>query len=91
MKFQPLGVRARQVDEIFGTIQEVYLSIKVSEGITATSFKGGDKLYINPLKLLPLERFLPGAAGSGGGGGGKGKGKGKGKGNNLHVCGSDHF
>ena len=66
-----------QVDEIFGTIQEVYFSVKVNDGITATSFKAADKLYINPLKLLPLERFLPGGDG-GGGGGGKGKGKGKG-------------
>ena len=37
----------------------------------AASFKEGDKLYINPEKLLPLARFLPGAAS---GGGGKGKG-----------------
>ena len=61
-----------QVDEIFGTIQEVYFSVKPAEGVNAPSFKVGDKLYINPEKLLPLARFLPGA--QGGGGGGKGKG-----------------
>ena len=72
-----------QVDEIFGTIQEVFFSVKPGEGVPATSFKAGDKLYINPEKLLPLARFLPGAASAGGGGKGKGKGKdskGKGKG-----------
>ena len=62
-----------KVDEIFGTIQEVYFSVKPAEGVNAPSFKVGDKLYINPEKLLPLARFLPGAQG-GGGGGGKGKG-----------------
>ena len=69
-----------KVDEILGTIQEVYFSVKPADGISATSFKPGDKLYINPEKLLPLQRFLPQPKGSGGGGGGKGKGKGGGKG-----------
>jgi rRNA processing protein Gar1 len=79
-----------KVDEIFGTIQEVYFSVKAADGISATSFKKGDKLFINPEKLLPLQRFLPQPGGSGGGGkgkgggkggkGGKGKGKGGGKG-----------
>ena len=69
-----------QIDEIFGTIQEVYFSVKAANGIAADSFKSGDKLYINPMKLLPLERFLPQPGGGGGKGGGKGKGKGGGKG-----------
>ena len=71
-----------KVDEIFGSIQEVYFSVKAANGISATSFKTGDKLFINPLKLLPLERFLPQPKGSGGApGGGRGKGgKGGGKG-----------
>jgi hypothetical protein len=75
-----------QVDEIFGTIQELLFSVKPATGMEATSFKAGDKLYINPEKLLPLQRFLPqpkGAGGGGGkgkGGGGKGIGKGFGKG-----------
>jgi len=71
-----------KVDEIFGTITETFFSVKPGSGIAATSFKAGDKLYINPLKLLPLERFLTqekGAGGKGGGKGGKG-GKGGGKG-----------
>ena len=41
--------------------------------------QAGDKLYISPEKLLPLQRFLPQPKGAGGGGG-KGKGKGGGKG-----------
>ena len=74
-----------QVDEIFGTIQELLFSVKPATGMEATSFKAGDKLYINPEKLLPLQRFLPqpkgaGGGGKGKGGGGKGKGIGKGKG-----------
>merc|ERR1712166_1287045 len=69
-----------KVDEIFGTIQEVYFTFKPSEGVTAASFKVGDKLYISPEKLLPLQRFLPQPKGAGGGKGkGMGKGKGKGK------------
>ena len=42
-----------KVDEILGTIQEVYFSVKPADGISAASFKPGDKLYINPEKLLP--------------------------------------
>ena len=64
----------------------MHFSIKPADGITATSFKAGDKLFINPEKLLPLQRFLPqpkGAGGGGKGGGGKGKGKGGGKGTRL--------
>jgi H/ACA ribonucleoprotein complex subunit 1 len=44
----------------------------MSEGIVATSYKAGDKFFIDPAKLLPLERFLPqpkGAPGRGGAGG----------------------
>lgn len=29
------------------------------EGIVATSYGAGDKFYIDPMKLLPLARFLP--------------------------------
>ena len=65
--------RVSQVDEIFGTIQEVFFSVKAADGISATSFKVGDKLFINPEKLLPLQRFLPQPKGAGGG---KGIGKG---------------
>lgn len=34
-------------------------SVKMQEGIIATSYKPGDKFYIDPAKLLPLTRFLP--------------------------------
>ena len=67
-----------KVDEIFGTIQEVYFSVKVADGISAASFKNGDKLYINPEKLLPLQRFLPQPGGGGGGGKGGGMAGGRG-------------
>lgn len=48
-----------KVDEILGPINQVYFTIKPSEGIQANSFKVGDKVYIGGDKLLPLERFLP--------------------------------
>ncbi len=34
-------------------------SIKMQEGIIATSYRVGDKFFIDPNKLLPLQRFLP--------------------------------
>ncbi|CAB4289710.1 unnamed protein product [Prunus armeniaca] len=68
-----------KVDEIFGPINESLFSIKVMEGIVATSYSQGDKFYIDPAKLLPLERFLPQPKGqkpafSRGGGRGGGRG-----------------
>ncbi|TPX07736.1 uncharacterized protein E0L32_010632 [Thyridium curvatum] len=51
----PIG----KVDEILGPINQVYFTVKPQEGIVATSFKAGDKVYIGGDKLLPLERFLP--------------------------------
>ncbi|EGW32415.1 uncharacterized protein SPAPADRAFT_61483 [Spathaspora passalidarum NRRL Y-27907] len=48
-----------KVDEILGPLNEVFFTIKPSEGVKADSFKEGDKFYIGPDKLLPLERFLP--------------------------------
>ncbi|KIL68668.1 hypothetical protein M378DRAFT_901972 [Amanita muscaria Koide BX008] len=48
-----------KVDEILGPINEVYFSIKMSEGMVASSFKKGDTVYIGVDKLLPIERFLP--------------------------------
>lgn len=48
-----------KVDEILGPINQVYFTVKVSEGVVATSFKRNDKVYIGSDKLLPLERFLP--------------------------------
>lgn len=43
----------------------------MSEGVVATSYKAGDKFYIDPFKLLPLDRFLPKPKGAGGGRGGE--------------------
>ncbi|AMD19777.1 HCL374Cp [Eremothecium sinecaudum] len=48
-----------KVDEILGPLNEVFFTIKCSEGVKATSFKDGDKFYIATDKLLPIERFLP--------------------------------
>lgn len=48
-----------KVDEILGPVNEVFFTVKVQEGVKADSFKDGDKFYIAPDKLLPLERFLP--------------------------------
>ena len=48
-----------RVDEILGPINEVYFSVKMGEGMVASSFKKGDKVYIGGDKLLPIERFLP--------------------------------
>jgi rRNA processing protein Gar1 len=48
-----------KVDEILGPINEVHFSVKMGEGMVASSFKKGDKVYIAGDKLLPIERFLP--------------------------------
>ena len=48
-----------KVDEILGPINEVYFSVKMGDGMVASSFKKGDKVYIAGDKLLPIERFLP--------------------------------
>ncbi|OJJ97959.1 hypothetical protein ASPACDRAFT_80078 [Aspergillus aculeatus ATCC 16872] len=80
----PIG----KVDEVLGPINQVYFTVKPQEGIVATSFKAGDKVYIGGDKLLPLEKFLPkpkpppgaakpkraGGAGRGGAGGRGGRG-----------------
>ncbi|KXZ43585.1 hypothetical protein GPECTOR_86g378 [Gonium pectorale] len=61
-----------KVEEILGPINSVYFTIKMSEGVVATSYKAGDKFFIDPMKLLPLERFLPKPKGAPGAGGGRG-------------------
>lgn len=48
-----------KVDEILGPINQVYFTIKMSEGMIATSFSAGDKVFIAGDKILPIERFLP--------------------------------
>ncbi|KAI5304840.1 H/ACA snoRNP pseudouridylase subunit [Ascosphaera pollenicola] len=50
----PIG----KVDEVLGPINQVYFTIKPQEGIQATSFKAGDKVYIGGDKLLPLEKCV---------------------------------
>ncbi|KLO07023.1 Gar1-domain-containing protein [Schizopora paradoxa] len=78
-----------KVDEILGPINEVFFSVKMGEGMVASSFKKGDKVYIGGDKLLPIERFLPKpkvagvqkrGRGGGRGGGDRGRGGGRGRG-----------
>lgn len=76
-----------KVDEILGPLNEVFFTIKPSEGVQAAAFKEGDKFFIAPDKLLPLDRFLPKpkeygpkpkrkSAGAGGARGGRGGARG---------------
>ena len=51
-----------------------HFTIKMQEGVVATSYSAGDKFYIDPMKLLPMERFLPQPKGAGGGRGGGARG-----------------
>ncbi|XP_076249258.1 gar1 ribonucleoprotein [Calliopsis andreniformis] len=84
----PIYTEAKQqigkIDEIFGNIRDYYVSIKLSENIRASSFEKDTKLFIDPAKLLPLQRFLPKPPGAdkkrGGGGGGRGMKRGGGGG-----------
>ncbi|XP_061691236.1 H/ACA ribonucleoprotein complex subunit 1 [Syngnathoides biaculeatus] len=74
-----------KVDEIFGQLRDFYFSVKLSENMKASSFKKLQKFYIDPMKLLPLQRFLPRPPGvkgppRGGRGGGRGRGSGGGRG-----------
>uniref|UniRef100_A0AAY4C7A8 H/ACA ribonucleoprotein complex subunit n=1 Tax=Denticeps clupeoides TaxID=299321 RepID=A0AAY4C7A8_9TELE len=80
-----------KVDEIFGQLRDFYFSVKLSENMKAASFKKLQKFYIDPAKLLPLQRFLPrppgekgpprgGRGGFRGGRGGRGGGFGGGRG-----------
>ncbi len=73
-----------KIDEIFGTLRDYFVSVKLQDDVKAKSFNKGQELYIDPAKLLPLQRFLPGAQtrgrggprGGGRGGGGRGGGRG---------------
>lgn len=69
-----------KVEEVLGPINSVYFTIKMSDGVVATSYSAGDKFYIDPAKLLPLDRFLPKPKGAGGGRGGGRGGRGGGRG-----------
>lgn len=50
----PIG----KIDEVLGPINQVYFTIKPQDGIVATSFKPGDKVFIGGDKLLPLEKYV---------------------------------
>ncbi|GCB79206.1 hypothetical protein scyTo_0016924, partial [Scyliorhinus torazame] len=66
-----------KVDEIFGQLRNFYFSVKLSDNMKATSFKKLQKFFVDPAKLLPLQRFLPRPAGEKGRGrGGRGGGRG---------------
>lgn len=58
-----------KVEEILGPINEVYFSIKLDDGVNASSFEKESKVYISSEKLLPASRFTnpkpSGARGSG--------------------------
>ena len=43
-----------KVEEIFGPINASMFTIKMAEGIVATSYAKGDAFHISPDKLLPL-------------------------------------
>ncbi|KAL4938135.1 Gar1/Naf1 RNA binding region-domain-containing protein [Aspergillus oleicola] len=98
----PIG----KIDEVLGPINQVYFTIKPQEGIVATSFKPGDKVFIGGDKLLPIEKFLPkpkappgakpkkavGARGGGRGGfGGRGGGRGGPRGGSFGGRGGGGF
>lgn len=48
-----------KIDEIFGTLRDYSVSVKLSDNMRASSFTPKQKLFIDPAKLLPLQRFLP--------------------------------
>lgn len=73
-----------KVDEILGPMNQLFFTVKLQDGVLATSFKPRDKVYIAGDKLLPLDRFIakpvaPGGKvskpmGRQGAGGGRGRG-----------------
>ncbi|EJW81833.1 hypothetical protein WUBG_07258 [Wuchereria bancrofti] len=92
-----------KVDEIFGGIKDNGFTVKLQDGIKASSFKEAQKLFIDSGRLLPIERFLPNSANKrgkgqvrGSGRGGRGRGgsdrsrfRGKGGGSFIRNGGSD--
>ena len=48
-----------KIDEIFGTLRDYSVSVKLGDNMNASSFVSKQKLFIDPAKLLPLHRFLP--------------------------------
>ena len=52
-----------KIDEIFGQIRDFYFSIKMDDNMQATSFSKDTKFFIDPRKLLPMDRFIAPASG----------------------------
>ncbi|KAJ4462014.1 putative H/ACA ribonucleoprotein complex subunit 1 [Paratrimastix pyriformis] len=71
-----------KVDEVLGPFNELYFSVKPDEGIKASSFKAGDKVYISSDKIRTKDSLLPkpkptaSAGGRGGRGGARGGARG---------------
>uniref|UniRef100_A0AC35G194 H/ACA ribonucleoprotein complex subunit n=1 Tax=Panagrolaimus sp. PS1159 TaxID=55785 RepID=A0AC35G194_9BILA len=73
---EPIG----KVDEIFGGPAENGFTVKLNDGLKTKSFKKDQKVYIDPAKLLPVERFTNPSAGGRGRGGPRGRGGDRGSG-----------
>merc|ERR1712066_1152774 len=72
-----------KLDEIFGQIKSAGFSVKMDDNVKAKNMKANTKVFIDPLKLLPLSRFTSpqkSGGGRGGGRGGFGGGRGGGRG-----------
>ncbi|XP_026193724.1 H/ACA ribonucleoprotein complex subunit 1 [Cyclospora cayetanensis] len=77
-----------KVDEILGPINQMYFSVKLNDGIKASSIKPTTKFFVDVNQTLPLSRFLPkppiaktpGAGSKSGGGGRGGRGGGPSRG-----------
>merc|ERR1719225_187036 len=70
-----------KIDEIFGSLRDYFVSVKLQDDVKAKSFNQGQEFFIDPAKLLPLQRFLPGGDKRGGArGGGRGGPRGGGRG-----------
>ncbi|EDQ87410.1 uncharacterized protein MONBRDRAFT_9945 [Monosiga brevicollis MX1] len=67
-----------KVEDVFGTITDVHFTIKLSPGIKADGFNSDSKFYIDPFKLLPMDKFLPQPGGAKSRGRGRGRGGGRG-------------
>ena len=56
-------------------VRAQHFTIKMQEGVLPTAYALGDKFFIDPYKLLPMDRFLPQPKGAtaprGGGRGGE--------------------
>ena len=88
--------RIGKVDDIFGPMTDYYFSVKLDDNMKASSFASEQKLFIDPFKLLPLERFLPQSKQPrqpGGRGGGRGRGgfRGRGGGGGFRGRGGSGF